>query len=101
MHYACISKSEYLFNSTYTHTHTHTHTHTVTFLEVLPKDKKAKEEKTSVLGQASIDLLPFIRSQSNASTHTITATLHPSSPDGAHPAVISEPPPGVDVGLVY
>eukprot|EP00731_Ephydatia_muelleri_P033352 Em0028g27a len=32
----------------------------VTLLEVLPKDKKAKEEKMQVLGQACIDLLPLL-----------------------------------------
>ena len=29
-------------------------------LEVLPKDKKAKEEKTNVLGQTCVDLLPLL-----------------------------------------
>ena len=32
----------------------------VSLLEVLPKDKKAKEEKTAVLGQACVDLLPLL-----------------------------------------
>ena len=32
----------------------------VSLLEVLPKDKKAKEEKTAILGQACVDLLPLL-----------------------------------------
>ena len=35
----------------------------VSFLEVLPKDKKAKEERTAVLGQACLDLLPLLQQQ--------------------------------------
>ena len=33
---------------------------TVTFIEVLPKEKKQKEEKTVVLGQCSVDMLPML-----------------------------------------
>ena len=33
---------------------------TVTVVEVLPKDKKGKEEKINVLGQSCIDLLPLL-----------------------------------------
>ena len=32
----------------------------VTVIEVLLKDKKGKEEKTNILGQACIDLLPLL-----------------------------------------
>ncbi len=34
---------------------------TVTVIEVLPKEKKQKEEKTVLLGQCSVDLLPMIK----------------------------------------
>ena len=33
----------------------------MTVTEVLPKEKKQKEEKTQNLGQCSIDLLPLVR----------------------------------------
>ena len=34
----------------------------VSFIEVLPKEKKQKEEKTQLLGQCTIDMLPLVRS---------------------------------------
>lgn len=36
----------------------------MTVIEVLPKDKKGKEEKTNVLGQSCIDLLPLLHGMS-------------------------------------
>ena len=33
----------------------------VTVIEVLPKEKKQKEEKTVVLGQCTVDLLPLVK----------------------------------------
>ena len=33
----------------------------VSIVEVLPKDKKAKEEKTNIVGQSCIDLLPLLK----------------------------------------
>ena len=33
----------------------------VSIFEVLPKDKKAREEKTQLLGVGSLDLLPFLK----------------------------------------
>ncbi|XP_032222365.2 cilia- and flagella-associated protein 70 [Nematostella vectensis] len=40
----------------------------ITIIEVLPKDKKGKEEKTNVLGQSCIDLLPLLQGESKFST---------------------------------
>ena len=33
----------------------------VTVIEVLPKEKKQKEEKTLALGQCTVDLLPLVK----------------------------------------
>lgn len=35
----------------------------MTLIEVLPKEKKQKEDKFQTLGQASFDLLPLIRGE--------------------------------------
>ena len=48
--------------------------HLVNILEVLPKDKKAKEEKTAILGQASLDLLPVLMGE--VSNSPLTLALH-------------------------
>lgn len=50
---------------------------TVTVIEVLPKDKKGKEEKTNVLGQSCIDLLPLLHGETKFS---IIQCVHPVTP---------------------
>lgn len=46
----------------------------VTFVEVLPKEKKQKEEKTVLLGQCPLDLLPLVKGETKFKT---TLTIHP------------------------
>ena len=59
-------------------------------LEVLPKDKKAKEEKTAVLGQASLDLLPTLLGVREAHTPSpLTLTLHTVTEGGGAPSTES------------
>ncbi|XP_066915368.1 cilia- and flagella-associated protein 70-like [Clytia hemisphaerica] len=41
----------------------------VTFNEILPKDKKAKEEKTNTVGKCCIDLLPLLKGETNFSVN--------------------------------
>ncbi|XP_029629566.1 cilia- and flagella-associated protein 70 isoform X3 [Salmo trutta] len=47
----------------------------LTVIEVLPKEKKQKEEKTAVIGQAIVDLLPLLHGQVSFSS---TVLLHPT-----------------------
>nr|XP_058910186.1 cilia- and flagella-associated protein 70 isoform X1 [Kogia breviceps] len=46
----------------------------LTMTEVLPKEKKQKEEKTMILGQAVVDLLPLLEGESSFET---MVPLHP------------------------
>ncbi|KAJ8044742.1 Cilia- and flagella-associated protein 70 [Holothuria leucospilota] len=46
----------------------------ITFVEVLPKEKKQKEEKTVTLGQCPLDLLPLVKGETKFKT---TLFIHP------------------------
>jgi len=37
----------------------------VTVIEVLPKEKKQKEEKTVLLGQCTVDMLPLVKGKAH------------------------------------
>ncbi|XP_074628391.1 cilia- and flagella-associated protein 70-like isoform X2 [Acropora palmata] len=50
---------------------------TATVIEVLPKDKKGREEKTNVLGQSCIDLIPLLRGETKFS---VVQGVHPLTP---------------------
>jgi len=55
--------------------------HLVTIIEVLPKEKKQKEEKTAALSQCSVDLFPLFHA---AQPLTYTFDLHSIIPTDAN-----------------
>lgn len=57
----------------------------VSFMEVLPKDKKQKEEKTKVLCQGTLDLLPYILGDL-PSLDSLSLTLYPTTSPSADAA---------------
>ncbi|XP_006637093.3 cilia- and flagella-associated protein 70 isoform X1 [Lepisosteus oculatus] len=69
----------------------------LTLFEILPKEKKQKEEKTVVLGQAAVDLLPLLHGQY---TFTTTVILHPTAGSSAEVSTLEgTSKPALDVAI--
>ncbi|KAL5008723.1 hypothetical protein ScPMuIL_014304 [Solemya velum] len=68
----------------------------LTVIEVLPKEKKQKEEKTINLGQCSVDLLPLVRGITN---HECTLTVHPFPGSPLEQIPPENPKPELDILL--
>lgn len=70
----------------------------LTIIEVLPKEKKQKEEKTVVLGQVTVDLLPLLNGQlSHRYTLNINSLHVPGSPLETSPP--ENPKAEIDVSI--
>uniref|UniRef100_H2YPZ9 C2 domain-containing protein n=1 Tax=Ciona savignyi TaxID=51511 RepID=H2YPZ9_CIOSA len=63
----------------------------LTITEVLPKEKKQKEEKSAVLGQCTIDLLPLLLQPDAQITSTLTLHPVPGSPLETSPSDLGKP----------
>lgn len=63
----------------------------VTVVEVLPKDKKGKEEKINILGQSCIDLLPLLHGETKFSVtqyvHPVTVPTEPATTEHILPEI--------------
>ncbi|PFX12892.1 Tetratricopeptide repeat protein 18, partial [Stylophora pistillata] len=63
----------------------------VTVVEVLPKDKKGKEEKINILGHSCIDLLPLLHGETKFSVmqcvHPVTVPNEPATTEHVLPEI--------------
>lgn len=66
----------------------------LTVIEVLPKEKKQKEEKITPLGQATVDLLPLLKGKQKE-VYSLTINPSPGSPLESIPP--ENPKPTIDV----
>ncbi|XP_077996402.1 cilia- and flagella-associated protein 70-like isoform X2 [Glandiceps talaboti] len=64
----------------------------VTVIEVLPKEKKQKEEKTLLLGQSTVDLLPLLRGENK---YKSTLVVHPLPGSPLETAQPDQPKPSI------
>ena len=61
----------------------------VSVIELLPKDKKAKEEKINIIGQVTIDLMPLLTGLTEVQgAHRLIAPNPPSQADQVEVDVI-------------
>ncbi|XP_032896225.1 cilia- and flagella-associated protein 70 isoform X2 [Amblyraja radiata] len=68
----------------------------LTVIEILPKEKKKKDEKTIILGQVTVDLLPLAE---GLCTYTKTLTVHPMGGVVLEPIVADETKAALDIAL--
>ncbi|CAC5385599.1 Cilia- and flagella-associated protein 70 [Mytilus coruscus] len=68
----------------------------LTVIEVLPKEKKQKEEKITPLGQATVDLLPLLKGKTKE-VYSLTINPSPGSPLESIPP--ENPRPTIDVSI--
>ncbi|XP_020371487.2 cilia- and flagella-associated protein 70 [Rhincodon typus] len=68
----------------------------LTVIEVLPKEKKKKDEKIIILGQATVDLLPLAQGEC---AFTKTMTLHPLAGTGLEQNASEETKSQVDIAV--
>ena len=65
-------------------------------IEVLPRDRKAKEEKTNIIGQACVDAIPLLK---GAKTVSLKLTLYPPAPLSEVAANDDQSFPEIDISL--
>ncbi|XP_041353572.1 cilia- and flagella-associated protein 70-like isoform X3 [Gigantopelta aegis] len=70
----------------------------LTFIEVLPKEKRQKEEKTILLGQCTVDLLPLLKGETTQK-YTLVINSLPGSPLEQIPPDFSRPEVDVTISV--
>ncbi|KAK7502734.1 hypothetical protein BaRGS_00005984 [Batillaria attramentaria] len=68
----------------------------LTVIEVMPKERRQKEEKTIILGQCTVDLLPLVKGET---TYRHTLTIHPLPGSPLESLSPEHPRPEMDVML--
>ena len=65
-------------------------------IEVLPKDRRAREEKTNIIGQACIDMMPLLKGEKTVS---LNLTLHPPATSAEANVYEDQTFPEIEVSL--
>ncbi|XP_076464163.1 cilia- and flagella-associated protein 70-like isoform X2 [Babylonia areolata] len=68
----------------------------LTVIEVMPKERRQKEEKTNTLGQCTLDLLPLVKGETSFKQTLVINPIPGSSLDGIGP---ESPRPELDVAV--